>query len=59
MYHDNNDRICGRCRHNRFEKVKKFGTEVSRFYCNNSKSDSYGLDTRYDDYCSDFERKER
>lgn len=58
MYHRSND-CCGRCRHNRFEKIFKFGTEVSRFYCNNPQSEAYGCDTRYDDECPEYERKER
>ena len=53
------NKICGKCKFNQFEKFRKFGGEISRFYCNNPKSDAYGLDTRYDDSCIDFEKKER
>lgn len=52
------NKICGKCKYNRFEKYMKFGGELSRFYCNNKESHAYLCDTRYDDFCADFEAKE-
>ena len=44
--------ICGECKYN------KYSTTEKEFYCSNTDSDNYGIQTMYDDSCDDFEEKD-
>ena len=46
-------KVCGTC--NWCRQEVPFG----EFYCENSESDCYGCECMYDDYCMDYEERNR
>lgn len=44
-------KYCSNCKHNSYDRERK------EYFCNNKKSESYGLETAYDDCCEDYELK--
>ena len=43
---------CGTCKYNRY------GGEVADFECVCKESEAYGLQTAYDDFCEEWEKKD-
>lgn len=45
--------VCGKCRFHRYDN------ELKDFVCTCSDSEAYGLATAYDDYCNEYDRKDK
>lgn len=49
---------CGTCQFNRKDNTRPRSNKVTEYCCGNEDSENYGIPTRYDDVCYDWEEKE-